>query len=193
MFYFKTKDEIHAIIPMIFAFTNVFLGILGFFYTYGYVKRGRFLDAHTVWVRAYGIMMGILGFGYRRFLYPGTGPEWDEKDYELLAFFGSPVFFTLIAMGVIVLPALLYPQLQWFLIYLFLIVYISQNKILFVLIFFFLSRFWKCGNDFDSQVRVWLHISNVVLGNVLIGAIGYTAFIYLYCDDALREYFFFYY
>lgn len=82
----------------------------------------------ALWNWGYVAMFGILGVGYRRFLYPGTGAnqgfsssyamhsgaEWQAgKEYPLVAFFSSRIFFTLLAMGVFLLPPYYYWLLSW--------------------------------------------------------------------------------
>ena len=114
MFVFANKGELHPLLPFGFALTNVLLGFVGFLLAYRHVKRAHYYSAHTLWVRSYSIMFGILGFGYRRFLYAGTGAEWvADKKYLAADFFHSDVFCTLCAMGVIVIPLLIVPQIKW--------------------------------------------------------------------------------
>jgi hypothetical protein len=57
---------------MIFAFTNVALGLLGFLFTRQLVLRNyRFLVALS-WTAPYVCFAGILGLGYRRFFFPDS-------------------------------------------------------------------------------------------------------------------------
>ena len=71
MYLFKRRSDLHAILPCMFALTNVFFGVVGFYHAYRTVQQRKYLHAHRLSHRAYGIMFAILGFGYRRFMYPG--------------------------------------------------------------------------------------------------------------------------
>lgn len=71
MYLFKRRSDMHAILPCIFAHTNVLLGVIGFYHAAQAVRGGRISRAHRLWMRSYGCMFAILGFGYRRFMYPG--------------------------------------------------------------------------------------------------------------------------
>jgi len=143
MFVYLTKEEIPAVVPTLFAFLNVFMGVLGFRTAYNRIRNGDIASAHRLWIQAYNAMFGILAFGYRRFFFAGyargaprmtgrstvgsgtaraapsilpssTGAEWAAgAPYELADFFTSEVFFTLLAMGLVLLPALFYGPLQW--------------------------------------------------------------------------------
>ncbi len=47
-------------------------------------------------------------------MYPGSNEDWNKgKQYPLMDFFGCEVFFTLLAMGVVLLPFLYYPLVTW--------------------------------------------------------------------------------
>jgi len=112
MHYFKSKEDIDPILPLVFSFTNIFSGVLGFLYSQSFIYQDDLLEAHSVWVRAYGIMMGVLGFGYSRFLYPGN--DWSvDKNSSIGDFLSSDVFFALLAMSFVFLPLLSRPQLKW--------------------------------------------------------------------------------
>jgi hypothetical protein len=116
MYLFASKDELHAALPTLFALTNVLLGVLGFLVAAWLVRRGSLRGAHLASSVAYQAMFAVLGFGYRRFMYPeAEGVGWRAgRAYPLAAFFSSEVFATLLVMGLALLPALFYPQMKWF-------------------------------------------------------------------------------
>jgi len=108
------KSLIDAILPTVFASSNVALGVFGFFNAWRCIRAGRELAAHTHWIVAYGCFAVILGFGYARFLYNGTSTEYRANvDKPMLDWFGGPVFRTLLVMGVVLLPAYFAPVVQW--------------------------------------------------------------------------------
>jgi len=108
--------SLHGIFPCIFALTNVLFGIGGFYMTWNLIRKPKvnhFLVT-LLWTGSYSAMFGILGFGYRRFFYPGTYEDWHSgKHFPLTAFFQSEVFFTLIGMGIVLLPCYYYPLCAW--------------------------------------------------------------------------------
>jgi hypothetical protein len=71
MFFYTSHASLDALLVTAFAASNVLLGVLGFKAAHYALRIGRVDTAHTLWVSAYAIMFGILGLGYRRFLYPG--------------------------------------------------------------------------------------------------------------------------
>ncbi|KAF9421212.1 hypothetical protein BGZ94_008884 [Podila epigama] len=119
MFVLGDKNEIHAILPTVFAFTNVLLGIIGYYVTYNKIREHRFetqlpTTIHKYWVHAYTCFCAILGLGYNRFMYPSDYVDWRAgMVYPLTAFFTSRILFTLLAMGVILLPAAYIPAYIW--------------------------------------------------------------------------------
>ncbi len=111
---FMLDRDVHALVPCLFASTNIVFGVLGFLWAWRWIRAGRARDVHKLWLAGYAGMLSILGLGFRRFLYAGTSAEWKAGlEYPLSAFFSSPVFFTLLAMAVVLLPAMLYPYLVW--------------------------------------------------------------------------------
>ncbi len=111
---FMLDRNVHAIVPCLFASTNIVFGVLGFWWAWRLIRAGRARDVHKLWIAGYAGMLSILGFGFRRFLYAGTSDDWKAGvEYPLGAFFSSPVFYTLLAMAVVLLPAMLYPYLVW--------------------------------------------------------------------------------
>ncbi|KAJ3415006.1 hypothetical protein HDV05_005651 [Chytridiales sp. JEL 0842] len=115
MFVLGDKNTIHAILPTIFSLTNVALGIWGFYLTCMSIKtHGNNSTHHGYWVNAYTIFNAILGLGFRRFTYYGDHNDW-AKDvyYPPYMFLKSEVFFTLLAMGVVLIPAAMIPGIKW--------------------------------------------------------------------------------
>ncbi|KAF8933903.1 hypothetical protein BGZ58_006054 [Dissophora ornata] len=121
MFILGDKNDIHAILPTVFAFTNVLLGIIGYYVTYIKIrqlhlhsmKKGNNAGAasslpmayHKYWIHAYSCFCAILGMGYNRFMYPSDYVAWRAGvTFPLTAFFTSRILFTLLAMGVILIP-----------------------------------------------------------------------------------------
>lgn len=67
--------------------------------------RSGELFAHALWVAAYTAFAAILGMGYARFLYSGDHNQWRAGVARPYAsFFASEVFYTLVAMGAVLLP-----------------------------------------------------------------------------------------
>ncbi|KAL1922038.1 uncharacterized protein VTP21DRAFT_10680 [Calcarisporiella thermophila] len=118
MFVLGDKNTIPAILPTLFSFTNVLLGILGHYITWRMIKSskniGQDLSYHRPWIWAYACFNAILGMGYYRFTYAGTHEDWAAgRTFPMLAFFTSPVFFTLLAMGVVFVPAMVILTVQY--------------------------------------------------------------------------------
>jgi len=114
--FFLDRDLLqqHPMLPTMFAMTNVLLGVWGFRWAYSLIKSGRPLSAHTLWTSSYVCMFAILGLGYARFLYAGTSDDWKAgRVFPLTAWFSSEVFFTLLVMGIPMLPGLWGPMWYW--------------------------------------------------------------------------------
>ena len=157
MFLFKSRDEMHAILPTLFSFSNVLLGVIGFLFA----ARSNHETAHSLWVTSYTFMFNILGLGYRRFMYPSHGRDWKNGvEYPLIDFFRSNVFFTLIAMSVVVLPPLLLAQIKFF---------------------------WMAGNNYENQKSLFKHIFNVWFRNVAVSSFLYLFAIHVLANDLQRE------
>jgi len=104
----------YPLLPCLFSCTNTLMGVIGFYWAYSLIHKGQAVEAHSLWTTSYIIMMGILGFGYRRFLYPGTHVEWEAGiTYPLVDWIGSKIFYTLIVMAFFVMPLLWYPLYKW--------------------------------------------------------------------------------
>jgi len=115
MFMLGGKESIPAILPTIFASTNVLLGLLGFWLAYHFIRRGRMTAAHMAWIVPYTAFAAILGLGYSRFLYAGTHADWAaHRQFHLLDWFTSDVFHALLGMAPIVLPAYMVPVAYWY-------------------------------------------------------------------------------
>jgi len=114
MFVAKTHGDIPAWLVAVFGFTNISQGILGYYVTWKCLRLGNKFAAtmQTVWshmAMLFILVVGWDGTGYRRFFYAGTGEEWvNGVNYEISAFFSSPVFLTLLAMGVVFIPSYWY-------------------------------------------------------------------------------------
>ncbi|KJE93597.1 hypothetical protein CAOG_04358 [Capsaspora owczarzaki ATCC 30864] len=116
MYLFENDANVTGPLAALFASTNTLLGVLGFTLATRSIRRngGSTFGAHQMWIASYACMFSILGFGYRRFLYPASGEEWYAGHYyPLVDFFTSDVFFTLLVMGVPILPGLWIPCYVW--------------------------------------------------------------------------------
>jgi hypothetical protein len=108
------SSRVDAWLPMLFASSNVLLGVLGFRNAFACIQRGDELAAHTHWIVAYMAFAAILGFGYARFLHAGTSDQFNAgEDIAYLDWFQGRVFFTLLAMAVVLLPAYFVPMVAW--------------------------------------------------------------------------------
>ncbi|KAG0201570.1 hypothetical protein BGX28_005660 [Mortierella sp. GBA30] len=119
MYLLGDKNEIHAILPTMFAFTNVLFGIIGYYVTYCKIRKHRNdarlpMSYHKYWIHAYTCFCAILGMGYNRFMYPSDHIAWKTgQTFPLMAFFSSRILYTLLAMGVILIPAAYIPCYIW--------------------------------------------------------------------------------
>lgn len=114
MFVASTHESIPAWLVCLFAVTNVTQGVLGYYVTYRCLRAGRdgLAKFQTIWSHAamfFILFFGWDGSGWKRFTYAGTGVEWHAGvAYDWTAFFSSPVFYTLLAMGVPLIPTYAY-------------------------------------------------------------------------------------
>ncbi len=112
----------HPFIVLAFGWTNVALGILGYWVTSRLVTKGRFYAAHFQWLIGYFCMFFILlygwdGLGYDRFLYDRDmfgGAPWTPgagiAPGAGINFLFSSVAMTLYMDGLFLIPPLYY----WF-------------------------------------------------------------------------------
>ena len=110
MFVWTSHESMNALWPAAFAHTNVLFGIVGYRAALHFVRQGDLASANTLWSGAYWAMFSILGLGFRRFFYAGSGADWEAGVvYPLGAFFSSRVCVALLLMAVPVLPGCYYP------------------------------------------------------------------------------------
>jgi hypothetical protein len=88
---FMLSGRMPAIIPCLFAFANVALGILGYWTAYRFIKRGKKGLAHAAWAFGWGVSVLIL----------------------LIGFLHSHIFRALLLMGIPFLPAFVLPVVRW--------------------------------------------------------------------------------
>jgi len=116
-------------LPTLFAFTNVLLGVMGYTIAALFARRRWHFLMHFTWTSAYVAFAGILGCGYRRFFYPdyydespagvaytsfhSAKPYPHSQPLPVLEFLSSHIFYTLLAMGVVILPAVYLPIYSW--------------------------------------------------------------------------------
>ena len=156
----------------IFHSTNTLLGIIGFYLVWSKLHTNsnasneeidiskQLVKIHRYWIWPYLIMFAILGFGYSRFLYPSTFDEYNNNViYPLYSFFQCKVFYTLLIMGILLIPLLYYPWYYW-------------------------SKF---NSQQLSNIRSF--IVKEIFDILCIMCIGYLLFIHGYCDKEMREYF----
>lgn len=147
MFVFN-RELITGSLVAVFASTNVLFGIIGFLVASFFIRRDQVLFANSIWMLGYVIMFGILGFGYKRFTYTGNAKDWvSGKEFPIILFFQSPVFFTLLWMGVAIIPALYYPIITW-------------PK--------------SCGSTYKENRRVFWHLILTSFLGVLFGGLCYA-------------------
>lgn len=114
MFVARDHSSIPAWLTALFGLTNITQGMLGFYVTAHFIRSGKMFAAkmQTIWSHAamfFILVFGWDGTGYKRFFYPGTGPEWHSQvEYPLSAFFSAPIFFALLGMGVFFVPSYLW-------------------------------------------------------------------------------------
>jgi len=111
MFVAKDHLSIPAWLTALFALTNITQGVLGFYITAKFIRVGNMFAAkmQTIWAHtamAIVLIFGWDGTGYKRFFYAGSGTDWhNQVDLPLIAFFSSPIFYTLLGMGVVFVPS----------------------------------------------------------------------------------------
>jgi hypothetical protein len=111
MFVATNHSSLPAWLVCLFSLTNITQGVLGFYVTWYFIRKGnwRMAQLQTIWSHFAMLLILVVGWdgtGYRRFFYAGTGEEWHQSvQYPLGAFFSSPVFYTLLGMAVVFIPS----------------------------------------------------------------------------------------
>lgn len=119
MFVAGSRDDIPAWLVAIFGITNVTQGLLGYWVTAKYIRAGKKRAARmqTIWSHAamlFILAIGWDGTGWLRFTNTRTAEEFHAGLLNpWTQFFGSPVFWTLIGMGVILVPTYTYLCARW--------------------------------------------------------------------------------
>lgn len=119
MFVAASRDDIPAWLVALFAATNVTQGLLGYAVTAHYIRQGKAGTARmqTVWSHAamlFILVVGWDGTGWLRFTHTRTAEDFRAGILNPWTdFFGSPVFWTLIGMGVILVPTYAYLCVKW--------------------------------------------------------------------------------
>ncbi|MBI9074499.1 MAG: hypothetical protein JEZ02_03730 [Desulfatibacillum sp.] len=117
----RFHGDLPAWLVVIFCVTNITQGILGFWVSYKFIRMGKFFAAHMQWFLGYFFMFFILlhgwdGTGWQRFLYDSTvnnGVHWSPGVHMGWGFLTSNVFYTLLGMGLFVVPGLGIPCIMW--------------------------------------------------------------------------------
>ena len=148
----------YPLLITIFNLTNTLLGIIAFYFVHKTIKNNKkngIIYCNLYWIIPYMIMFAILGFGYDRFLYPYSYNEYHKNYFnrpKLYLFFNCNVFYTLLIMGIILIPLIYYPIFKWN--------QLTQNELI--------------------KIK-WFVIKYVYLCMILF-IIGYIIFINYYCD-----------
>ncbi|ACL03256.1 conserved hypothetical protein [Desulfatibacillum aliphaticivorans] len=117
----RSHLDLQAWLVVIFSVTNITQGILGFWISYKFIRMGKFFAAHMQWFLGYFFMFFILlhgwdGLGWQRFLYDSSvnnGAHWAPGMHMGLGFLTSNVCYTLLGMGLFVVPGLGIPVIRW--------------------------------------------------------------------------------
>jgi hypothetical protein len=110
------REDIPAWLVVLFAITNITQGMLGYWTTFKLIKKGSFYGAHLNWMVSWTVFWFILvcGWdctGWQRLLYDSSlnhGELWAPGKHMGLTFFTGNVFLTLVGMGVLFAPMLIY-------------------------------------------------------------------------------------
>lgn len=119
MFVAASRDDIPAWLVALFGVTNVTQGLLGYWVTCHYLRQGRDAAARmqTIWSHAamlFILVVGWDGTGWRRFTHTRSSEDFHAGILNpWYDFFGSPVFWTLIGMGVVLVPSYVWLCLRW--------------------------------------------------------------------------------
>lgn len=119
MFVAKNHASLPGWLVFLFASTNSAFGILGYYVTYHFLKRGKIFLAKFQVIWSHFCMLFILfigwdGTGFKRFTYTGTYEDFvSGVKYPWIHFFTSDVFYTLVVMGMILIPTYVYLVSQW--------------------------------------------------------------------------------
>lgn len=119
MFLARDHNSIPSWLTFLFSATNCASGVLGYYVTYRLIHAQRWFLAKMQTVGSHFCMLFILlvgwdGTGFKRFTYTGTYEEFSSGvTYPWFYFFNSPVFYTLLVMGLILIPSYFYLVLKW--------------------------------------------------------------------------------
>lgn len=110
--FFVFTNEVPPIVKTFFTFVVTFLAILGFYIASRVSKE----TALTLYVRFHVQFFAVLGFGYSRMLYTGSGEDWFAgKEYPISDFFTSEMCYTILVMYPFIVFVPYYFQIKWFL------------------------------------------------------------------------------
>ncbi|WP_412743276.1 hypothetical protein [Krasilnikovia sp. MM14-A1004] len=112
-----THTDLPGWLVAVFAITNITQGVLGYVVAQTLWRRGHHYLSWVQMPLGYLAMFFILaygwdGAGYRRF-FAATPEDWRSGRFDPVAFLGSDVALTLYAMGVVLVPLLLWMQSSW--------------------------------------------------------------------------------
>ncbi len=119
MFVATSRDDIPAWLVAIFGITNVTQGLLGYAVTAYFIRQGKWGAAKAQTIGAHVAMYFILivgwdGTGWQRFTHTRTAEDFRAGIMNPWTdFLGSPVFCTLLGMGVILVPTYVYLCYRW--------------------------------------------------------------------------------
>ncbi|RZU51824.1 hypothetical protein EV385_3659 [Krasilnikovia cinnamomea] len=112
-----THTDMPGWLVAVFAITNITQGVLGYVVARTLWQRGHHYLSWVQMPLGYLAMFFILaygwdGTGYRRF-FAATTEDWRSGQFDPIGFLGSDVALTLYAMGVVLVPLLLWMQASW--------------------------------------------------------------------------------
>ena len=119
MFLAKNHESLPGWLVFLFASTNSALGVLGYYVTYRLIRKEKLFLAkfQTIWSHfcmLFILIVGWDGTGFKRFTYTGTYEEFVTGiHYPITNFFSSPVFYTLLVMGLVLIPTYTYLVITW--------------------------------------------------------------------------------
>ncbi len=117
----NSYNDIPPILVLIFSITNVLDGVIAYYVCYKFIKKDNYYYAGLQVILGYFIMFFILahgwdGTGYDRFFYDramNNDVAWTAGAGDVFAFVTSSVCITLVIMGILILPPMLYFTIKW--------------------------------------------------------------------------------
>jgi len=114
-----------GLVVALFMIIYVLCTMLGFYLAYRCIQEERMKTAHGLWIVGYFLTFFMMffgwdGTGWERFIFAGTWEEWHAwkvlggvNPYTWKDFISSPIFYSLLVMGALVLPPMAVVHLKW--------------------------------------------------------------------------------